>query len=125
MPGEVIDTSLLGAIVFGEPRAKEAISLIEGEDLYAPSLLAYELTSVARKKARLYPDQHEKLAQALGLALSLDIHWMEVDHVATFKLAMDTGLTTYDASYLYLARSLGLPLATFDERLRTAMHSQL
>ena len=125
MQGEVIDASLLGAIVFGEPRAKEAISLIRGEELYAPALLAYELTSVARKKARLYPDQYGKLVQALGLALSLDIHWMEVEHVAVFKLAMNTGLTTYDASYLYLARSLGLPLATFDERLQTAIHSQL
>ena len=123
MRGEVIDASLLGAIVFGEPRAKEAISLIRGEELYVPSLLAYELASVARKKARLYPDQHGRLAQALELALLLDIHWMEVDHVAVFALAMDTGLTTYDASYLYLARSLGLPLATFDERLQTAMNS--
>lgn len=123
MPGEVIDASLLGAIVFGEPRAKEAISLIRGEELYAPSLLAYELASVARKKARVYPGQHGKLAQALELALLLDINWMEVDHVAVFALAMDTGLTTYDASYLYLARSLGLPLATFDERLQTAMNN--
>jgi len=53
--------------------------------------------------------------RALKLALALDIHWVEVDHVAVF------GLTTYDANYLYLARSLGLPLATFDERLREAM----
>ena len=53
MPGEVIDASLLGAIVFGETYAKEAISLIRGEELYAPSLLAYELASVARKKRAL------------------------------------------------------------------------
>jgi len=123
MPGEVIDTSLLGAIVFGEPRAEEAFSLIRGKELYAPSLLRYELASVARKKARLYPNQQEKLVQALELALALDIHWMEVDHVAVFRLAMNTGLTTYDASYLYLARSLVLPLATLDERLRTATDS--
>ena len=123
MPGEVIDTSLLGVIVFGEPRAEEAFSLIRGKELYAPSLLAYELAGVARKKARLYPNQQEKLVQALELALALDIHWMEVDHVAVFRLAMTTGLTTYDASYLYLARFLALPLATFDERLRTATDS--
>lgn len=123
MPGEVIDTSLLGAIVFGEPRAEEAFSLIRGKELYAPSLLRYELASVARKKARLYPNQQEKLVQALELALALDMHWMEVDHVAVFRLAMNTGLTTYDASYLYLARSLVLPLATLDERLRTATDS--
>ena len=30
---------------------------------------------------------------------------------------LETGLTTYDASYLYLARTPGIPLVTFDERL--------
>lgn len=120
MPDKVVDTSLLGAIAFGEPNGEEALSLIKGGDLYAPTLLAYELASVARKKARRYPDQEQELMQALKLVLALDLHWMAVDHVAVFKLAMKTGLTTYDASYLYLARSLGLPIVTFDERLRSA-----
>ena len=121
MLGEVVDTSLLGAIIFGEPRAEEALSLIRGKELFAPSLLAYELASVAQKKALLYPNQQEKLVQALELSLGLNIHWVEVDHVAVLRLATTAGLTTYDASYLYLARSLGLPLATFDERLRAAV----
>ena len=33
-------------------------------------------------------------------------------------LALETGLTTYDASYLYLSRSLGADLVTFDEQLQ-------
>ncbi len=40
-----------------------------------------------------------------------------VDHAAVTELALDTGLTTYDASYLHLALSLGVPLITFDDRL--------
>ena len=39
---------------------------------------------------------------------------------AVLQLALRKGITTYDASYLYLADILGLPLATFDERLRAA-----
>ena len=34
---------------------------------------------------------------------------------------METGLTTYDARYLYLARVLDLPLVTFDRRLQEMM----
>ena len=117
MPAKVLDASVLGALIFGEPRAKEALSLLEGAELYAPPLLAYELTSVARKKALKYPQLRERISEALEIGLSLDINWTEVDHLEVLRLALETGLTTYDASYLYLARSLGVPLLTFDERL--------
>ena len=117
MPAKVLDASVLGALIFGEPRAKEALSLLEGAELYAPPLLAYELTSVARKKALKYPQLRERISEALEIGLSLDINWTEVDHLEVLKLALETGLTTYDASYLYLARSLGVPLLTFDGRL--------
>ena len=116
MPAKVLDASVLGALIFGEPRAKEALSLLEGAELYAPPLLAYELTSVARKKALKYPQLRERISEALEIGLSLDINWTEVDHLEVLRLALETGLTTYDASYLYLARSLGVPLLTFDER---------
>ena len=117
MPAKVLDASVLGALIFGEPRAKEALSLLEGAELYAPPLLAYELTSVARKKALKYPQLRERISEALEIGLSLDINWTEVDHLEVLRLALETGLTTYDASYLYLARSLGVPLLTFDGRL--------
>jgi len=117
MPAKVLDASVLGALIFGEPRAKEALSLLEGAELYAPPLLAYELTSVARKKALKYPQLRERISEALEIGLSLDINWTEVDHLEVLRLALETGLTTYDASYLYLARSLDVPLLTFDERL--------
>lgn len=117
MPAKVVDASVLGALIFGEPRAEEALSLLEGAELYAPPLLAYELTSVARKKILRYPRLEGKIMQALEIGLSLDINWTEVDHYQALKLALETGLTTYDASYLYLARSLDIPLVTFDERL--------
>lgn len=35
-------------------------------------------------------------------------------HKAVLDVALDTGLSTYDAAYLWLAQSLRLPLATFD-----------
>lgn len=117
MGGKVVDASVVAAVAFGEPRASEAADLLRGAELYAPSLLAYELTSVARKKAERHPERSESIARALELALALDIHWLAVDHVATLQLALTETVTTYDASYLFLARSLGLPLITFDEQL--------
>jgi len=122
MPAEakVVDASVVGALAFGEPRAEEALSLLEGTRLYAPVLLDYELASIARKKALRYPERRGELLQALELALSLDIRRVDVDHLAAVELSLQTGLTTYDATYLHLARAMGVPLVTFDERLARA-----
>ena len=117
MPAKVVDASLLGAIIFQEPRAEEADRLIRGADLYAPVLLAYELTHIAQKKSYQYPSQGVALQHALEAALSMDIRWRDVDHVAVLRLALAHGITSYDASYLYVARVLGLGLVTFDEKL--------
>ena len=38
-------------------------------------------------------------------------------HKAVLAVAIDAGVSLYDAGYLWLARSLDLPLATFDEQL--------
>ena len=53
-------------------------------------------------------------------ALALPIRWSNVDHGAVLRLALDSNLATYDASYLYLAQALSVPLATFDQQLSRA-----
>jgi predicted nucleic acid-binding protein len=43
--------------------------------------------------------------------------WQDVDHADAVLVAQATGLSTYDASYLWLAGSLGADLVTLDRRL--------
>lgn len=117
MPDSVVDASVVGAIVFAEPAADEAAALVGGSKLFAPRLLAYELASIARTKAVRFPELTEKLLDALERGLRMEVNWQEVDHTATVRLAVANGISTYDASYLYVARALGLPLVTFDRRL--------
>ncbi|MBI2853998.1 MAG: type II toxin-antitoxin system VapC family toxin [Chloroflexi bacterium] len=120
MPAKVVDASVIAAWCFREPRASEALGILRGSDLHAPILLAYELTSIARRKAIVYPEKAPVLEEALQTALAVPIHWREVDHLAVLRLAVESNLTTYDAYYLYLAKRLGLPLATFDQQLARA-----
>ena len=117
MPGRVIDASVLAALVFDEEEAAEALALIDGHELYAPPLLSYELASVARKKARRYPEQREGIVLAFELGLRLRFTWIQVNHAEVLKEALDTGLSTYDAAYLHVARAMALPLITFDKQL--------
>ena len=120
MPAKVVDASVLAAWCFREPRASEAMEILRDSELHAPILLAYELTSIARRKALAYPEKAALLEEALRTALAVPIRWNEVDHLAVLRLALDADLTTYDACYLYLAKKFGVPLATFDQRLARA-----
>jgi predicted nucleic acid-binding protein len=41
-------------------------------------------------------------------------------HKAVLGVAIDAGVSVYGAGYMWLARSLNLPLATFDRKLAAA-----
>jgi predicted nucleic acid-binding protein len=120
MPNKVVDASVMAAWCFREPRAAEALAIMRGTDIYAPLLLAYELTSIARKKILAYPEKAGLIEEALRTALSMPIHWGDVAHLAVMRLAIQDNITTYDACYLYVARKAGIPLSTFDENLEKA-----
>ena len=121
MPGKVVDASVIAAIAFQETRTLEAEAILEGADLAAPPLLGFELANIARNKTLRDPHLLGTIREGLLEALRLEIQWIEVDHLAVLELALLTGLTTFDASYLYLARTLGLPLVTFDQQLQAAI----
>lgn len=57
---------------------------------------------------------------ALGLALNMGIRLVEPNFIDVLRLAAETGLTAYDASYLQVARTLSVQLVTFDDHLDAA-----
>ena len=117
---KVLDASALAAILFGEPEAELIAERLTGARLAAPSLLDYELANVCLTKIRRQPSQREALRAAFRLAHRLKVETVAIDHAATLDLAEATGLTAYDASYLWLARSLGGELVTLDRKLAAA-----
>ena len=116
----VVDASAIGAIMCGEPQG-EAIALhLAGETLLAPALIDVELTNLALTKVRRSPEIMPQMAVSLAAALSLPIFRVAVPGAAVLALASATGLTAYDASYLWLARSRDLDLVTLDKALLRA-----
>ena len=118
----VVDASALAAVAFDEPASEKISRRLEGETVFAPTLLKFELANVAWKKIRRQPRDATAILQALVKVLSprWGITWMEVDHADVALVAIDTGLSVYDASYLWLAGSLGADLVTLDARLAGA-----
>jgi len=121
MAARVVDASVVAALVFGEPEAGEAAALLSDANLVAPTLLLYELANTAWKKSKRHPAKASLIAAGLKLARELDIDYVDVDHGAVLDLALERDVTAYDASYLWLARTLRAPLATFDARLKRSM----
>ena len=124
MAGIVVDSSVFAAMAFDEPNAEEALALVSGCEFYAPTLMAFEVTNTAWKKITRTPALRPGILESLSVALSTPINWTEVNFDETLKLALETGLTAYDASYLYLAQTLGMPLATFDRKLSSAAQAR-
>ncbi len=120
MAVEVVDASALAAVLFGEPQGEAVASRLSGASLAAPALLHFELANVCLMKMRRHPADRDRLAAALRLLARLEIRTVEVDHAGVVDLGEQTGLTAYDASYLWLARRLGAGLVTLDRRLEAA-----
>lgn len=114
---KVVDASALAALLFGEPEGEAVATRLDGGRLVAPSLLAFELANVCLVKCRRHPDQREMLLAAFQLRNRLAIEEIAVDPASVLDLASETGLTVYDASYLWLARQLKAELVTLDKEL--------
>jgi predicted nucleic acid-binding protein len=114
----VVDASAIAAIAFGEPAGQTLIAHVRGETLLAPTLLDCELANVALKKIRRRPDLADAISISLTAALNLPITRVPVPGAAVFALARQTGLTAYDASYLWLAQSRDAELVTLDAELQ-------
>jgi predicted nucleic acid-binding protein len=113
----VVDASAIGAIAFGEPDAPTIRAHLAGETLLAPALIDYELMNIAVKKARKRPETAGQLAVGLAAALTLPLSRVAVPGLEVLALAAETGLTAYDASYLWLARSRDVELVTLNKTL--------
>ena len=122
LPPVVVDCSVLGAILFNEPSASEALTLLYGKSLHAPNLIDHEIISVAvtkseanaRAVARRGLDGYRKLRLA-----------RQIDNQGQFELALNENISAYDAAYLQLAVSLNAPLATYDRVLASAARKVL
>jgi predicted nucleic acid-binding protein len=120
MTVKVVDASAIGALLFGEPEAEAMAARLAGTTLTAPALLPFEVTNIALKKIRRHPDLRAPLLAAFALFERVAVDLVLVDHQAVLQLADITGLTAYDASYLWLARTLDTDLITLDAALETA-----
>jgi predicted nucleic acid-binding protein len=95
-----------------------------GDDLVAPTLWCYEVTSALTKAVRFGPLRPERARASLNLIDSLGVRLIPPDENQTrraFEWTLRLGrAAAYDSFYLALAEQLGCEFWTADERLYNA-----
>ena len=120
MAVKVLDASAAAAMLFAEPAGERLFAELGDCELVAPSLLHFELANVCVVKCRKHPERRGALMDAFGSRDQLAVTEAPVNYDAVLALARELDLSAYDASYLWLARALGVPLVTLDRRLAKA-----
>lgn len=122
----VVDASAIGSFLLPDEAsafASFAEAMCLNEDLHAPPHWSVEVANLIRKAER-----HGRLNQAQAIAAAerataIGATLFEAAAFSVRRLAQEsrrTGLTSYDAAYLLLAKSLDAPLLTEDGKLRRA-----
>jgi predicted nucleic acid-binding protein len=116
----VIDTSVLVAVVLGEPEKDRLVEMTAGHALIGPGSIAWEIGnafSAMLKQKRL---TLQRAHQGLAIISSIPVRYVETDFAHALALADRTHMYAYDAYFLDCASRYGAPLLTLDGRLRRA-----
>ena len=123
----IVDNSVVISWCFQDEMSEYADAVLDRlADAHAlvPGIWPLEVTNVllmAQKKKRLSragSARFLELLRSLPIVVEQEIPARVFAEI--FALAEDTGLSTYDASYLDLAMREGLPLASLDKSLQKA-----
>jgi predicted nucleic acid-binding protein len=121
----VVDASVGIKLFLVEPLADRADALFAAlaatppARLYVPDLFYVECTNILRKYVRHFGYSAESARQDVADLVRLSLQAVSTASLAeaALDLALEHGLTAYDAAYVALAHKLSLPLVTADEAL--------
>jgi predicted nucleic acid-binding protein len=130
----VLDASVTAAWLLPDertPAAERAYGRLRAQGFvaHAPELWLWECSNIIAngvRRGRVRPSDAMLLWGLLdAVRTRVELTVLEPGQVrAALALAIDHGLSSHDAAYLWLASSLKLPLLTHDERLADAARQQ-
>ncbi len=118
----VVDANILVYRMVVCQKTDEALRILEiDSDWKFPALWEYEFGNILAQMVNRNTMAPKDAAHILEMALDIFASGItKVDAFTALRLSVDHRLTFYDAQYLALAKSLGVPLVTEDKGLRKA-----
>jgi predicted nucleic acid-binding protein len=125
--GLVIDSSIALAWCFTDEQdaySQSVLDALESQPAFVPDLWHLEVANTLlvgeRRKRSTQADTVQWLSFLAALPITVDEETKAHAFGDTVSLGRSHNLSSYDAAYLELAMRRGLPLATLDEKLKTA-----
>lgn len=115
----IIDTNILAYLLIEGDRTAAAQALYARDpDWRSEGFVMIEFSNVLATYRR-----SERLSSRMAMALIADAErvlsgLVDLPHVRALEVALETGVSTYDARFLGVARNLGGKLVTEDAKLR-------
>jgi predicted nucleic acid-binding protein len=113
----VIDTSILIAVLTGEPEKQTLIDITKGADLLAPASVHWEIGSslaAMLKRKRITRDQISIIVEAYN---RIPIRFIDIGLSAALLIAAEYDLYAYDAYIIACARDNHCSLISLDKAL--------
>ena len=115
----VVDTNVMVRLVVGGRQGADAARLfLRNPEWAAPMILMSELTNVLLgfvRQGSMTRDQAKAMCDDAAMVLGPRVVSVSADHV--MDVALECGLTAYDAEFVVVARELGVRLATGDRAI--------
>ena len=115
-----VDASVAVKWVLPEDDSDEALRLWRSSgELWSPDLLLIECANAIRHRVEHGPLEAEDAVRLLRALLGVDLNLLSSREIAeeALGIALQTGLTVWDACYVVVARGVGAELWTADHQL--------
>ncbi len=119
----VVDASVALSWFFGDERAADASDLwdaVVAGHIVVPSIWSYELTNRLGRAIAAGETTRSEVERFLEALSRIRTDLQQPSTFTLLRRIADSGLTADDAAYLEIAAARGIPLATFDAKLRAA-----
>ena len=116
----VIDTSVLIAVIVGEPERDAIVSVTSGQTLIGPGSIPWEVGNAFTAMVKQGRIGVADARRGLEIFDSIPLRYVQIDMANVVSIAAKVSLNAYDAYFLDCAARCRAPLLTLDRPLRRA-----
>jgi predicted nucleic acid-binding protein len=114
----VVDANVFLAVILNEPERERIIEITKGLEFISPEIMPYEVANALSAMLKRNRLNIEQVLRSFDIFNMIPFRPVKVDIPKALELAGRFKSYAYDAYYLEIAQSLGIPLLTMDKQMK-------